>query len=107
MIKNYIYIFIVFLFTSSNLSAQESKKGQEFDIEIFSLYPNPVTDGKLYITSAENKVKEIEIFDILGRVVLQTLLIQKELSVSHISPGVYIIKIKEAKTTVTRKLIIK
>jgi len=50
---------------------------------------------------------EITIFDVLGKRVLQTILNSRELNVSNLSPGVYIIKIKEDDATATRKLIIK
>jgi hypothetical protein len=49
--------------------------------------------------------KEIIIFDLLGRV--QTLISSKELNVSSLNPGVYIIKINEDNATATRKLIVR
>ena len=51
--------------------------------------------------------KEVIIFDILGKIVLQSTITSKELNVSSLSPGVYMIKIKEGDATATRKLIIK
>lgn len=108
MIKNYFYtIFIVLLFTSFGVSAQGDKNRQDDSIEGFRFYPNPVTNSKLYITSTADKPKEIEIFNLLGRLVLQTILHEKELNVSNLSPGVYIIKVREEEATITRKLVIK
>ncbi len=112
MTKNYFYITIllVFLFSLS-LSAQEAKQiprlQESASIEGFNLYPNPVSNGKVYITSKNDLDKEIQIFDILGKKVLQTTLSSKELNVSNLSPGVYIIKIKEEDASTTRKLIIR
>jgi hypothetical protein len=112
MRKNYFYIVIllVFFFTIS-LSAQEIKqqpKPQETTtIEGLSLYPNPVSNGKVYITSKNDLEKEIIIFDVLGKKVLQTMLSAKELNVSNLSPGVYIIKISENNASATRKLIVR
>jgi hypothetical protein len=51
--------------------------------------------------------KEVAIYDVLGKKVLQSTMTSKELNVSSLSPGVYIIKIKEGEATATRKLIIK
>lgn len=96
-------------FLSLTVSAQESKqqpKAQD-TIEGLSLYPNPVSNGKIYITSKSSVNKEVVIFDVLGKKVLQTTLYSKELNIASISPGVYIIKIKEGEATATRKLIIK
>ena len=112
MAKNYFYsiTLLVFLFSLS-VSAQETKqqpKTQETAvIEGLSLYPNPVSNGKVYITSKNDLDKEIIIFDVLGKKVLQTMLSSRELNVSNINSGVYIIKINEREASATRKLIIR
>lgn len=88
-------------------SAQETKPKGEPTIEGLSFYPNPVSTGKLYITTKNSLTKEISIFDVLGKEVLNTTISSKELNVSAINPGIYIIKIKEGEATATRKLVIK
>jgi hypothetical protein len=113
MAKKYFYIIFFFLFLfSARVSAQESRpaanaKTQETTIEGLSFYPNPVSNGKIYITSKSTLDKEIAIYDVLGKKVLQSVVTSKELNVSSLSPGVYIIKIKEGEATATRKLIVK
>ena len=111
MIKNYFYIATVLLcFFSFSASAQESKvqsRTLDTSIEGLSFYPNPVSNGKIYITSKSSLDKEITIFDVLGKKVLQMILNAKELNIGTLSPGVYIIKIKEGDATATRKLIVK
>ena len=111
MVKNYFYIILFILsFAATNVVAQEGKsisKSQETSIDGLSFYPNPVTNGKVYISSKLNADKQIAIFDVLGKKVLQTLLTSKELNVSSLSPGVYIIKIEEGDATATRKLIVR
>lgn len=109
MTKNYFYI-LFFICFSTFASAQEVKqptKTPENTIEGLSLYPNPVSSGKIYITSKSNENKSIVIFDVLGKKVFQTLLTTKELNIASLSPGVYIIKIEEGDATATRKLIIR
>ena len=110
MKKNYLYIITLALcFFTLTLSAQEGKqqpKSQDA-IEGLSLYPNPVSNGKIYISSKSLSNKDISIFDVLGKKVFQATINSKELNISSISPGVYIIKIKEGEATATRKLIIK
>jgi hypothetical protein len=112
MAKNYFYIItvLVFLFSLS-VTAQETKqqpRAQETaTIEGLSLYPNPVSNGKVYISTKNDFDKEIIIFDVLGKKVLQTVMSSKELNVSNLSSGVYIIKINEKEASATRKLIIR
>jgi len=107
MTKNYFYMFLFCLFTLA-ASAQDARQPvKDQTIEGLNFYPNPVSNGKIYITSKSSLDKEITIFDVLGKRVLQTTLNSRELNVSNLSPGVYIIKIKENDATATRKLIIK
>ena len=112
MTKNYFYITLLLaVFFTTSASAQEIKqlpKPQEnTSIEGLNLYPNPVTNGKVYITSKNDLEKEIIIFDVLGKKVLQTIINTKELNISNLSPGVYIIKIIEENATSSRKLIVR
>ncbi|KIA87208.1 T9SS type A sorting domain-containing protein [Flavobacterium sp. AED] len=112
MAKNYFYITILLVFFFSvSLSAQENKQQprtqETASIEGLSLYPNPVSNGKVYITSKNDLDKEIIIFDVLGKKVLQTMLSSRELNVSNLTSGVYIIKINENDASATRKLIVR
>lgn len=112
MAKKYFYITLLalFLFTLG-ASAQENKgvavSGKE-TIEGLNIYPNPATSDRIYITSKSSQSKEVEIYDVLGKKILQsTLTTGKELNITSLTPGVYIIKIKEGDATATRKLIVK
>lgn len=112
MTKNYFYIILLLaIFFTTAATAQENKQQpriqENTSIEGLNLYPNPVTTGKVYITSKNDLEKEIIIFDVLGKKVLQTIITTKELNVSNLSPGVYIIKITEENATSSRKLIIR
>jgi hypothetical protein len=111
MIKSYFYIIFFFLcFSNSSVFAQDGKqssKVQESTIEGLSVYPNPALGDRIYITTKYNNDKEIIIYDVLGKKVLQTILTSKELNISSLTSGVYIIQIKEDDVVATRKLIVK
>jgi hypothetical protein len=111
MKKIYFYTLLLFFCLSTfSVAAQETKqqpKVQDNTIEGLNFYPNPVTNGKIYISSKSNDDKQITIFDVLGKKVLQTTLTSKELNVATLSPGVYFIKIEEGESSATRKLIIR
>lgn len=112
MIKNYYYIILLFSFLFSfSLQAQENKaivtsKSQEPTIEGLTIYPNPTNTGKIFITTKSSLDKKVEIFNVLGKKVLESTTTSKEVNVSQLEAGVYIIKIKEGEATATRKLII-
>src|SRR5436190_23140136 len=105
MAKKYFYIALLMLcFISASSVAQD--KQQQNTIEGLSLYPNPVNSGKIYISSKTSSEKEITIFDVLGKKVLQAFISGKELNISSLTPGIYIIQIREGEATATRKLIV-
>ena len=112
MTKNYFYITLL-LITFFTLGAnaqdvkQQSKTQESSAIEGLNLYPNPVSNGKVYITSKNDDEKDIIIFDVLGKKVIQTTINSRELNISNLSSGVYIIKINEGDASATRKLIVK
>ena len=76
-------------------------------ISNLSIYPNPVTNGKFFISSTSNLEKEVVIFTTLGQQVLQDKTVSEAIYVSFLSQGTYFIKITEAGLTTTKKLIIK
>ena len=73
----------------------------------FSIYPNPLTSGKLYINTNNNSEKHIQIFDVLGKQVFKTTLKGRELNLTKLTAGIYILKVLEEGKTATRKLVIK
>ena len=78
-------------------------------IEGLTIYPNPVSNNKpfIYITSKNNLSKTVDVFNVLGKRIFSVSLIGKELNISMLSTGVYILKITENKVSETRKLVIK
>lgn len=101
----HLYPIIFFLCIASGFS-QDSPRTSG-DIEGFSVYPNPVSNGKVYITTQRNAPKKIMIFDVFGSKVMETTILGKELSLSNLDAGVYLIKVFESGKSATRKLIVK
>jgi hypothetical protein len=114
MKKNY-FIFLLFVltffftqvgFSQNNVNTTNTIQP---NIEDLSIYPNPVSNGKtfIYITSKRNLTKRIEFYDVLGKQIFTTVITGKELNISNLSKGVYILKITENNISETRKLVIK
>lgn len=113
MQKNYVVTFMFMLLfvmasqgfsqtTATHLPPQEH-------IEGLSIYPNPVSNGKLYIyiTSKRGLNKQVTVYDVLGKQISATMLTGKEFNISQLGTGVYILKITENNISETRKLVIK
>ena len=113
MKKKYIFtlLFIGFLFATNTVYSQQNTRAINSsvtqDIEGLTIYPNPVTNNKVFITSTLNDNKQIDIYDVLGKKVMSEVLIGKELTVSELNAGVYILKIRENKLSATRKLVVR
>lgn len=101
----HLYLALFLLVCTAGFS-QETISGT-MDIEGFKLYPNPVTQGKVFIETKENGPKKILVFDVLGSQVLETTLLGKELNLSNLGKGMYILRVFEANKVATRKLIVK
>jgi hypothetical protein len=71
-----------------------------------NVYPNPVTNGNLFIISNSSDAKSVAIYDVLGKQVIKTSTSNNTVNVSSLKGGVYILKITENEKTATRKLII-
>ena len=99
-----LYLIFSLLFISLSY-AQNAKPNT--DIDGFKLYPNPVTNGKVYIVTTDRAPKKIQIFDILGTQVIRTTLLREELNVSELDAGVYVLRVYVKDKMATRKLIIK
>tara|TARA_R110002050_G_scaffold94765_2_gene197216 strand:- start:73485 stop:73826 length:342 start_codon:yes stop_codon:yes gene_type:complete len=113
MEKNYFFtlIFALTLLISFQGFSQNSVNNNpvQQNIEELSIYPNPVTNGKtfIYITSKRNLTKKVEFFNVLGKQIFSIILTGKELNISRLSKGVYILKVTENNVSETRKLVIK
>lgn len=100
------FYLVLLFFSFASLSYAQDKKTVG-DIDGFKMYPNPVTNGKVYINTTLNAPKRILILDVMGNKVLETTIIGSELNLSEIDAGIYIIRVFEKEKVATRKLIIK
>lgn len=92
------------------MSAQEIaalRPSNSDEITGFKLYPNPVFDDVVYITTQNNAPKTVVIYDVFGEVLLKDRMLTKALSIAQLSPGVYVMQVTEENKTITRKLVVK
>ncbi|WP_339614036.1 T9SS type A sorting domain-containing protein [uncultured Winogradskyella sp.] len=74
--------------------------------EPIKIYPNPTKTGAVTISSLNNDVINIRVYDLLGKQVKNEILTNNTLNVSDLNTGVYIIKLTRNNATVTKKLVI-
>lgn len=114
MLKNYYFVLflaLTFMISHHGFSQNGFNDGLTVkkSIQDLSIYPNPVDDGKvfIYISSKLNLTKKVEFFNVIGKQISSIILTGKELNISNLSKGVYILRITENDITETRKLVIK
>mgnify|MGYP001064758249 CR=1 FL=1 len=90
------------------------KDDKEYNYMLFTIYvalwvyPNPVVDGEIIITSPINGIKWVTIFDMQGQKVYSKQISPDEtVNVSNLSSGVYIIEVLENEILEKQRLIIK
>ena len=88
--------------------ADVTLSSSSFDnINGLTMYPNPVSGGTLNFTSTANAAMSVQIFDLLGKEVLKSNVVNNTVNVAKLTAGVYVVKITEEGKTATRKLVIK
>lgn len=85
--------------TSTNLSIESTSK------DSFKLYPTLVSDGIIYISSSTNKMMNVKIYDQTSKLVMSTQT-QKNVNVSTLEKGIYILKVEENGISTSKKFII-
>lgn len=105
-------LLTLFLLLGAPTSAQIREDGnppdeKEISIEGLSIYPNPASGSKIYIRTKKNEVKQVEVYNILGKAILSDRLTGVEFNISSLEKGIYFLKIQEGEHTSTRKLVVR
>jgi hypothetical protein len=80
----------------------------ENNIDGLNVYPNPVTDNNVFVSSNSNDSKQIVIYNVLGKVVLTREVNNNQaVYVGQLQAGIYMMKIIENDRVALQKLIIK
>lgn len=79
----------------------------EISNEQFVVYPNPVSNGYLNIIDPLNSVKQVEIYNVIGKKVLTQNAFSNKIDVKKLKSGVYILKVVADHKTTSTRLIIK
>jgi hypothetical protein len=94
----YYYIDNISVIDIATIGIEQVKEKVKIDV-----YPNPAID-KLYIETKEEDVKEIKLYDVLGKEQLSTT--KKEIDISSLSNGVYFITVRANESFFSKKIIV-
>jgi chitodextrinase len=74
-------------------------------LEAFKIYPNPVNGNTLFFTT--NKEASVQIYNVLGKLIKTAFVSEnkKQIDISNLSKGIYLVKIKMNTKFITKKLI--
>lgn len=92
--------------TWASVTPEASASLTDNNINGLKMYPNPLKGDTLYLTSTANAAMSVQIFDVLGKEVLKSNVMNNAVNVSSLNAGVYMVKVTEEGKTATRKLVI-
>jgi hypothetical protein len=74
--------------------------------DTFSVYPNPA-NGYVNITSQTSGDKNVTVYNVLGKQVINTTINTDRLDISNLNSGIYIVKISQNGVSSTKKLVVR
>ena len=97
----------IFVRTEWNLvDAGTTLATKQNQIEGFSFSPNPSALGYVNISSKSQSVMNVNVFDVTGKQVINTKVINKRLDVSNLNAGIYVMKVSQDDAISVKKLVI-
>lgn len=72
----------------------------------FNVFPTVVNNGTFFVTSDSNATKNVKIYDQTSKLVINTKTV-KEVNVSQLTKGIYIVTVEENGVVETKKVVIK
>lgn len=107
MKKIYFILFLGFSFATYAQDDTLLAQNMKTEISGFKLYPNPATADIVYVTTEQNAIKQIRVFDVFGELILTDRISNKALDISRLSPGVYMVQVIENNKSINRKLVVR
>ena len=80
-------------------------KGNKIEKPDISIYPNPSNDYFLILSKSNNQVRQVEIKNLAGQLVIQLTPRNNRVNISDLKPGIYLVTVETNKGIVTKKLI--
>ena len=86
--------------------SQDILSTNEFNDQNFVVYPNPVSQGYVRISGLNNERVNISVYDVLGKEIISQDMTDNTLDVSGLKSGLYLLKIAQDNSVVTKRLLV-
>jgi len=91
--------------TWDNVTPESLSLNDSMILEVM-LHPNPTNSGFVSVKSNQMGAVQAQVFDLLGKKVISTVVNNERLDVSNLNAGVYIVKLTQNNSSNSKKLII-
>lgn len=93
-------------FDNIELYETSTLSNKDFSASNFQIFPNPATHAISIKSAAQNEISNVQVFDLLGKQVMDTELNNNSLNISALSAGMYMVKINAVNgNSITKKII--
>lgn len=99
---------ILLLLLCFSVVGQTSFKPNESKLEelVFTITPNPMTNGVLHFKTANEFLTEIIIFNVLGEKIYFNNTYERTLNLQQLRKGIYFIQLKQGRKTGIKRLVV-
>jgi hypothetical protein len=107
---NYYKVYAVdkaFNYSNEIVISDATLSLEDVIVSDFKVYPNPAKDFISIESTDQDQISTVQVFDVLGKEVMNTRIQNNRLNVSNLSKGMYILKINSVNGNgITKKVII-
>ena len=77
------------------------------ELASLTIYPNPANSDTVTIDTGIAGDMEVAVFDVLGKRIINTSISNKQLDISVLNAGMYVVQVTQNEATATKKLVVK
>lgn len=92
--------------TASPINNCSTASVNDNSIAGLKIYPNPIAGNTLYVSSDLFGEKTVAVYDVLGKRILSSKVVNDAVNIGTLNKGVYIVKVTQEGKTATRKLVV-
>ena len=100
----YLLLFIVGIYSLSSQQAPTAVPAEELQVR---LHPNPALSNTVYVVSDVPGPKQVSVFDLFGKAVLERRLTGDALPIDGLAPGVYMVRVRQFDRVAVKKLVVR